>query len=57
MIEKQKGLLVNIKQVGKDGNMETKPYWVDGNDVYEIEKQEPKTGVWQPPFIVEGNEI
>lgn len=50
-----KGLLVNIRTVSKNGNIETKPYWVDGDEVYEIEKQDPKTNKWKPPVIVRNN--
>jgi len=51
------GRLVSIRRVNKEtGKVETKPYWVDGDEVYEIEKQDPETGEWKQPSIVEDKE-
>jgi hypothetical protein len=45
----KKGHLVYIRKANKNGDIESKPYWVDGDKVYEIEKQDPETGEWKQP--------
>lgn len=50
MAEKAKGKVVYIRKINKEtGKAEDTPYWVEGEDVYAIEKEDPKTGEWQAP--------
>jgi hypothetical protein len=50
MTEKKKGRLVYIRKVNKEtGKIEDLPYWVEGDDVYAIEKEDPETGEWKTP--------
>ena len=50
MPEKKKGRLVYIRKVNKEtGKIEDLPYWVEGDDVYAIEKEDPETGEWKTP--------
>ena len=50
MVEKKKGKLVYIRKVNKEsGKIEDIPYWVEGDEVYAIEKEDPETGEWKTP--------
>jgi len=50
MAEKKKGKIVYIRKINKEtGKAEDTPYWVDGEDVYAIEKEDTKTGEWKTP--------
>ena len=46
----KKGKLVYIRKVNKEtGKLEDVPFWVDGEDVYAIEKEDPASGEWKTP--------
>lgn len=48
--KKAKGKIIYIRKVDKEtGKMVEVPYWVEGEEIYAIEKKDEKTGDWRAP--------
>lgn len=46
---KQKGRMVWVRKLNPTtGKVEDRAYWVDGEEVFAIEKEDPETGEWKP---------
>jgi len=46
---KQKGHMVWVRKLNPTtGKVEDRAYWVDGEEVFAIEKEDPETGEWKP---------